>query len=436
MKKSLIFLLLLFCASNLQAQSKKIKFYEKSGTVLSYDISAISTINFSHNTSKWPTYEMEVFYDSSMQEYQTNIVDSIKFVNDTTRGEAFSVYLAKSLDAFPLSHLDSIRFAPAPHPPRLTSNFKNADVEFIQVKYLDNLTHDYSYGLQQCAVWFDSVIYCSEPIVSLVLDDSLRVIKATEVEDYGPLFMRLNTRGDHVLSVASAYPDVSMGWLEDDDLLTGTYLTLDSGKNNSSAVYVPGTDNIIYYSYGSYSSTNTTPTDAGYYLLDRSSGTKTLILHHISSLGPAETVNGFDISPDGKKLLVPSTGYNRMPLVIEYNLTSHESDTLKVPFNTSYDRWALWLRYNHDGSKILYSSYPINSIQGEANDSSEVGIIDRITLSKQVLNVNPLYGFPTVCVFPEWSPDETEIVYCVGGMTGDPVGYVNISSLFILKTLH
>jgi hypothetical protein len=292
-------------------------------------------------------------------------------------------------------------------------------------------------GTYQKAIWAGNRIYYHGPLGYFEVDSAIRIRRDSMfVPGNASSPFSINRTGDRMLCIASFYNDVSTGWLGENDPSTGAHFVLDSGKYNSSAVYVPSTDNIIYYSYGSYSATNKLPADAGYYLFDRSSGSKTLLLHHISTLGPAEMVNGFDISPDGKKLLIGSTGYYRMPRVIEYDLTTHVSDTLRVSFNTSYDRWALWLRYNHDGSKILYSSYPLHSMDGTPNDSSEVGIIDRATLAKQVLNVNPESSSPWVCVFPEWSPDETKIVYCAGFIATEPPGYEVITNLYVLKTLR
>jgi hypothetical protein len=229
---------------------------------------------------------------------------------------------------------------------------------------------------------------------------------------------------------------VSIGWLEEFKVDSLSFVVIDSGKFTSSAVYLPGSDDIVYYTYGSYSDSNKSPTDAGYYLYERNTGKRIFLLHHISDLGPGEMVNGFDISPDGKKLLIPSVRFERKPILMEYDLTTHTIDTLLVDFDVSFDRFALWVRYNHDGSKILYSNYPLFSFSqsSAANDSSEIGIIDRNTLVKQVLKTNPLNTIPWVSVFPQWSLDEARIIYGCAPLLED--GRAGIYQVCILKSLE
>src|SRR5439155_25402992 len=117
-------------------------------------------------------------------------------------------------------------------------------------------------------------------------------------------------------------------------------------------------------------------------------------------------VNGFDISPDGKKLLVPVARKGKEPIAFEYDLTTQTSDTLNVEFDSTYYgiREALWLRYNHDGSKILYDNYPTHSFyQGDhAVNYSEIGIIDRTTLGKTKLRTNPSNIYIGVGLCPQW----------------------------------
>ena len=438
MKKIAVIMLMLFCAAPLQAQEKNVYIYKTDGTVLSYPINQISTMNFSRDTSKWPTNLMRVFYDSAMQEYGTNLVDTMLLKPDSVHGESFYVFMPRGWDGYPLFHTDSITFTPAPEPPELIGDTENTNVEWINFNYFNTETkRTNNAGFQHCGIWADSNrIYCSQPILSLYLDDSLNVVRDTDLYPLsGPLCLQLNRNHDRLLSVASLFYDVSTGLLVEYSLDSSDVTVLDSGHYNSSAVYVPGTDNIIYYSYGSYSSTNKLPPDAGYYLLDRTTGNKTLLLHHITNLGPAEMVNGFDISSDGKKLLIPSCDYNRMPRILEYDLITHQSDTLRVPFNTSNERLALWLRYNHDASKILYSCYPIGTLGGFVSDSSELGIINHATLAKQVLNVNLDTRTPWINAFPEWSPDEDKILFSSGWIGSEPPGAVNVGQLCILIKL-
>ncbi len=444
MKKVSVILLFIFCAHASHAQRMLI--YKTDSTVFTYDVSQIATMHFTHDTTGWATSFLRVFYDSSMQEYSIENIDSLKVAYDSTYGESLFVFYhyypnknywflfgTTGSDIYSLNHIDSLTFAPAPQPPPIVNDSINGNVVSPNVEYFNNTFRDSELAAPTCAVWTGNRIYCSAwPLLSIDINDSLEIIKDSEISVFEPLTMSIDSSGKRLLFGPSSSSGFPIGRLFEYQLSTGNLEVLDSGGNNSCGVYVPGTENIIYYTYGSYSDTNTNPADAGYYLFDRATGQKTFLLHHFSDLGPGEVVNGFDISPDGKKLLIPSVDYYRMPRIVEYDLTTHASDTLRVPFNTSYCRWLLWLRYSHDGTKILYSNYPY----GPSNDSSEVGIIDRVTLQKQVLYVNPVTTFPWVCVYPEWSPDDTQIVYTAGILDYEPAGYVGIGSLCFLRTLR
>lgn len=76
-------------------------------------------------------------------------------------------------------------------------------------------------------------------------------------------------------------------------------------------------------------------------------------------------------------------------------MESKEIDTLKLSFDLSWDRICLWLRYNKTGKKVLYSCFPIGSGYYSPGDDSEVGIIDRSTLKKTILDVNTFKNYVT-----------------------------------------
>ncbi len=298
-------------------------------------------------------------------------------------------------------------------------------------------------GMYYTAVWSKSGIFATNPPRQYNIDSSFKIttdsvlpLPLPFMPGLGVIAMRIDPEAKHLLCILTPWPDVSLGRLEEVSLSNLTTTLLLSDTNISSAVYLSD-DSIIYYTYGSITDSNHNRSDAGYYLFIKSTGQKQLLLHHLSNLGPGEVLNGFDISPDHSKIIVPSVGWNRAPIVFEFNLKTHEQDTLPIPFNTSNDRWCLYLRYNHDGSKILYSSYPIQAIEGVPNDGSEVGIIDRATLQKHVLNTNPYPDASTViCLFPDWSPDERSIVYGSAVVVSEPAGQVSGYQATILKTLN
>jgi hypothetical protein len=370
------------------------------------------------------------------------VFDSLCIEIDTNQQEVLALYFSPLSYRIPylVTEIDSVVFIRRhPLPTRADTNF-------------NVIVQPFTYGFDEegnfrKSVWYKDRVFSSEPIrfyefdtnLEVVVDSTLHYEDNSQISTLGkfwPLFMHIDKEGKRLLSVISNKHSQSIGWVVEFKTDTLSFEVIDSAEYNSSAVYLPGSSDFVYYTYGSYSNANKNPSDAGYYLYNRASGVKTFLLHHISDIGPAEMVNGFDISPDGKQLLIPSVGYGRQPIVFEYNLETHIADTLPISFNTSFDRWALWLRYNKDASKILYSNYPIFSFSevGAANDSSEVGIIDRLSLKKQILDTAPIYTVPWICVFPEWSFDETKIVYGAAPVTES--GAAGVYQVCILKVLE
>lgn len=209
----------------------------------------------------------------------------------------------------------------------------------------------------------------------------------------------------------------------------------DSTYNISSAVYWHGDDNrIIYYSYG-----NEQGLEAGYYLLDKTTGEDSLLYAHRSPLGAGEMLNGFDLSPDNRKLLIPDIRASweepRTPQIIEYDLHTRQVDTLHIAFDLSFVRIGLWLRYSPDGSKILYCNFPFGSFTPLTNDDSEVGIIEGATRQKRVLDVNTHAGYRSVQLAPTWSPDGRHIIYGSAPLVM-PSGFKGTYSLYVLKNIE
>ncbi len=298
-------------------------------------------------------------------------------------------------------------------------------------------------GVFHTNLWKGHRIYSVNPLRYYDFDDSFKLIHDsvllfdntnTSPIIAGILSMSFNPDKTQLLTVK--YNRNNSGGLQLIDLasLLITQL-LDTSNNISTARYLSD-DSILYYSYGSYSPSNVNPSDAGYYLYVRSKNSKQLLLRHISDLGPRELRNGFDIHPDHSRLLIPSGGYNRSPIVFEFNFTTKKQDTLPVTFTVNDSRWCLFLRYNHDGSKILYSSYPPSSFGQTAYEDSEVGIIDRVSLLKTVLDTDPYEPkISAICLFPEWSPDENSIVYGSNSISRDG----RLSTTFrptILKSIY
>lgn len=437
MKKIIFILLLLICAQTLQAQGVKMRITPKTGAPYTYTVDSIAKMTF--RIGPPPKYDYVNFYSSStsptLLHVRTRYMDSITYGYDSIYKEflSFPQRGGKPNMSYTLKGkygLDSISF----------SSFQiDTNIVTFTDRYWNCTSHDSSYGYYRCATWVGNHIFCGSPYRSIEIDSAYHVIKDfTPCPNvYSGMTFAANSTGTKFLNVTSKYLDASIGVLNEYDMQTGVKKLLFTAQDSevSSAVYY-GTDDVIYYTYGEIKQGKDTSYLAGYYLFNRSTGERTQLLHYVSEWGPLEMVNGFDVSPDGKKLLIPTVRRNDDPLLIEYDLITHISDTLQVPFKYLSSRMGLWLRYSHGGSKILYSNYPMNSFAGEGvYNSSYIGIIDRATLSNQILHTELNDERPWVALCPAWSPDDKSIVYCSGFISIEPPGSLVGFRVCILKSL-
>jgi len=257
-------------------------------------------------------------------------------------------------------------------------------------------------------------------------------VKATYMSDI--------TSSNSFLVTLSSFSDVSTGRLYEYNIELNQFSLLkDSLFNISTAVYWPGKDTrLVYYSYG-----NEDGLEAGYYLHDKIADTDSLLLAHRSEIGPSEMLNGFDLSPDGTKLLYPNIRASfsnpdapQTPQIIEYNLNTQQADTFATKFDLSFVRIGLWLRYSPSGDRILYCNFPLGSFERVTNDDSEVGIIELPSRTRRVLdvNTNPEGERRSVQLAPTWSPEGEYIIYSSGALflsSGNKGDY----SLYLLKNV-
>ena len=295
------------------------------------------------------------------------------------------------------------------------------------------------------AVWGGNNIYAVKMLEQFTIDNTYGVTHDTvlirpelHLDEYVYwTYIDANNSGSKLLLVKSKYSDVSCGALYEYDVPTGQLkLLFDSTNNISSARYYhKNEDEVVFYSYGDNSFKK-----AGYYMFNKSTQQDSLLFPYLSSAGLAELVNGFDIHPNGEELLISISRSTRFsgnsPRLGIVSLKSQVIDTLNIEFDYSANRTSLWIRYNHDASKILYSCFPRGSYSTTVSDNSEVGIIDVATLNKIILDVNTQAGayHESIQLAPSWSPDEQAIVFGSGDITIE--GALGRRKLYILTKLE
>ena len=282
-----------------------------------------------------------------------------------------------------------------------------------------------------CMIWNSSnVIYTVYPFGSCHLTSELKPQTYSLLEYNGNRFVENSPDEKKLLMIKASSSTLSFGSLFEYNIETNEKtVILDSSYNVSSAKYYRDNHQIIYYSYGCPIGTN-----PGYYLYSLVSRNKQLLLSYFPPAGISEYLNGFDIHPSDPILIIPIVSLNKTPRIIEYNFESGTIDTLKVNFDLSFQRICLWLRYNRAGDRILYSNFPRHAGGDAPNDDSEVGIIDRKTLLKKILDVNPVKDGRSISLCPHWSPDERNIIYSNAKLIGEDGGK-GLYYIYILRNI-
>lgn len=291
------------------------------------------------------------------------------------------------------------------------------------------------------SVWIDDRdIFTVLPPRYINLKDNLNfsndtVIKSLYMGDYfNYRFINKSNFSPKVLIIFSEYTDISMGSLYEFGLDNYSKVLLkDSTYNISSAVYFKTKPNeCVFYSYGNPSKNF----QAGYYWLNTITGEDSLIFPYLSALGnnaPMESVNGFDISPDDSRLLIPLARPQLTARAAYLDLKTKKIDTL----NFNFDQQFVWLRFSHSGNRVLYNTYPWGIGSHTVNGYTNVGVINLNDLSYKILDVNTNQYGTSLNVFPDWSSDDKNIIFgSAPGPSSEPAGAVGLYSLYILKNVN
>jgi hypothetical protein len=207
------------------------------------------------------------------------------------------------------------------------------------------------------------------------------------------MYMTKSETEDKIYTVQITEYKESIGRLNVYDIPTNTFTTIRDSTYNISSIRIrkkqDGSMLKVYYSYGN----SDTGLEAGYYKLNESGPPDELLLAHSNPNGSRETINGFDLSPDGSTLLypihyafVPGYAYGGIPpKLARLNLETGAQDTLPVAFNRQQ---FLWARYHPSGEKLVVSNYPRNivSIAYNSVDVDSMYIVDLNNYSRLPLD--------------------------------------------------
>jgi hypothetical protein len=299
-------------------------------------------------------------------------------------------------------------------------------------------------GTNFYSIWVRNRIYSTWPIRYYELDGGLQLVHDSVPFAYterntfpaipdsvikGFFSVRASSDGKTLLGVRCIEHGVSNGSLEEIDVESWqTMVLIPSSFNVSSAAYV-SPDTIVYYSNGSTIGAS----DAGYYQFVRSTQRVSILLPYFPHSGQLDIVNGFDYSSTRKKLIIPIARQGD-PSIIELDLRTLAIDTLPIHLSSGDRRWQLYLRYSHDGSRVLYCSYNRNSLSGPVYEPSEIGIANLFgTYDHKRISRPGIPDSVSIALFPDWSPNETHIVFSASVMQTEPAGALQRHQAAILQ---
>jgi len=274
------------------------------------------------------------------------------------------------------------------------------------------------------AEWYPGEVYTTTQMRKLTLEPSISIpfVVDEELIEGDVMYMTKSEAENRLYTVRTKFYKESEGWLNIYDIEAKTFTTIRDSSYNISSIRIrelsDGSLLKVYYSYGN----EDTGLEAGYYRLSETGPPDELLLAHSNPDGPKETINGFDLSPDGSTLLYPiqpdlvpgpaAYGGPR-PELAKLNLNTGLRDTLPIQFDLQQ---FLWARYHPSGEKLVVSNYPRN-IVGTARisvDLDSMYVVDLNTFQRRPLDTRTWDQHYTADIFPSWSPDGNYLIYSSG----------------------
>ena len=273
------------------------------------------------------------------------------------------------------------------------------------------------------AEWYPGDVYTTTQMRKLTLEPSISIpfVVDEELIEGDVMYMTKSETEDKLYTVQVPEYRESIGRLNEYDISGDTFTTIRDSSYNISSIRIreltDGSLLKVYYSYGN----EDTGLEAGYYRLRETGPPDELLLVHENPNGSRETINGFDLSPDGSTLLypvhhafVPGDVYGGPPpTLVRLNLNTGVRDTLPVTFK---QQQFLWARYHPSGEKLVVSNYPRNIVGNVVRsvDLDSMYVVDLNTFHRRPLDTRTWDQHYTTDIFPSWSPDGNYLIYSSG----------------------
>ncbi len=273
------------------------------------------------------------------------------------------------------------------------------------------------------AEWYPGEVYITFQMRRVTLEPSISIpfVVDEELIEGDVMYMTKSEAENRLYTVRTKFYKESEGWLNIYDIEPKTFTTIRDSSYNISSIRIreltDGSLLKVYYSYGN----EDTGLEAGYYRLSETGPPDELLLAHENPNGSRETINGFDLSPDGSTLLYPvHHAFVRRdvyggppPTLVRLNLNTGLRDTLPVTFK---QQQFLWARYHPSGEKLVVSNYPRNIVGNVVRsvDLDSMYVVDLNTFHRRPLDTRTWDQHYTTDIFPSWSPDGNYLIYSSG----------------------